>query len=108
MDEPKQPSLLVTWALAVVVPVLAGLGAWLLSNATISTPACAGGAGGAGAGVLAALGLLLAAGPATTAWRVRRATAGEAMFPVMLSIFLSLITVYMGAQVSWVSHDCMT
>lgn len=107
-DRRERPSSLITWALAVVVPILAGAAAWLLSDATVSASACAGRGGGAGGAELAELVLLVLAGPGATAWRARRAITGRSMFPVVLSLFLSLITVYMGLQLWWIGHNCMT
>jgi hypothetical protein len=85
LDVRRRPSLVVTWALAGVVPVLAGACSWLLSEETISGRTCA--SGGGGRVGLAAYAVLVFAAPAITGWRVRRATDGRSMFPVLIGLF---------------------
>lgn len=105
----KRPSSLVTWGLAVLVPILAAAAAWLLADATISRYACLSGAGGeSDVAAQAASGLLVFVAPATIAWRLRRATRGTDFLPVASSLLLSLILVYTVTGVWWSDHNCYT
>ena len=107
MERRPQPSSLVVWALAALVPFLAGAGAWFLSDATISRQSCVGGEGGSQVAGLAVFVVLVLAGPATTAWIGRR-RPGRSAVPAVMSLLISPITVYVGAQLWWAGHGCMT
>jgi hypothetical protein len=107
--EREDQSRWVTWALALVVPLLAGGAGWLLEAATTSPQECSTGGNGSAVGSLAFLALVLA-GPAAVVCRTRhvRPFLPAAVAPAMISFALALPLVFIGGSIWWSAHDCMT
>ena len=109
MDRRKQPSTRAIWALAVVVPVLLGGGAWLLADVSVPTAACATG-GGTSTGTDLALVALVLVAPIAIAWRARgaRPLFERIVAPTGISVLLAVPLVWLGFQVWWSGHNCYT
>ena len=106
----KHPTMRATWGLALVIPVLAGGGAWLVSEATVSTDACRTGSSGhfGGASEVVLLALLLLAAPTTIVWHARGAGRfrGHVVGPAVISTLLAVLFVFLGVQLWWYGHSC--
>lgn len=108
MGSHREPRIWPTWLLAVVLTVLAGGLAYLWGDPTVSARACAGGARDTlGAAGLAVIWLAV---PIGVVWQARRAgaSAAQAAIPAILGALLALVSVWLGAQVWWAGHNCMT
>jgi MYXO-CTERM domain-containing protein len=98
-----------SWTLALIVPILASVAAWVWMSATISEQACATGQPAAGPGV-AGLVLLVLAGPIAIGWQAWRARASLArtVVAIVASTTLAVPLILLTLDVCWVSHGCYT
>lgn len=97
------------WILAVVAPVLAGIGALIIENAIHTPGGCkASGTGGAGYD-LVFLGLALAPGALVglVGWRSKR-VAADTVGPFALTMCLGIFLVFIGLAAAWGGSGCMT
>ena len=99
------------WLRVLVFPVVAGVGGWFSAEITVSAHSCLTGEGGEGVAHadFLVLGLILA-GPIAIAWRERhsRPVARRVAAPAVACLFLSVVLVFMGAQLWWYHHNCYT
>ncbi len=100
---------MVSWILAVLLPILAAAAAWPWMGITTSARNCATGGGGNYLGV-AGLAILRLAAPIIIGWRSRRATGSvaQAVSPIVVSILLGLPLIFLAAQAWWSSNNCYT
>jgi hypothetical protein len=102
MRAPRKTS----WILALFVPILAPVAAWIWMSATL-TQACETGQPAAGPGA-AGLVLLVLAAPIAIGWYAWRARAPLAPTAVTLvaSMLLAVPPIFLTLDVCWVSHGC--
>lgn len=95
------------WRFALIVPFVAAGLAWLWTDVTVSTAACARDDRG-GVGVAAGLVILGLIAPIATAWQARRQR--QRLVPtaalVIASALLAAALVWIAYLVWWFGHDC--
>ena len=100
----------ITWALIVIVPLIAAAMAWLLWGAAVSTESCRTGAGRVSRLADAALLILVLAGPVTVTWQGHRAglALDRLIAATAASVLLSVVLVALAVLSWWSSHNCYT
>jgi hypothetical protein len=111
MSRVRQRNDPLAWLLVFVLSILAGVGAYFLEAATTTAHECVTGSGGGGDGYDIGLGILWLAVPALVgvrALRAARTTRWDAALPVVVSLFVAALLIFLGASVWWSDHNCMT
>lgn len=98
---------LTVWGVALATPLMAGALAWLWTDVTLSTAACARDDRG-GLSVTAGLVMLFILAPAATAWQAwqTRPSVARAVAAVMVSGLLGVVAVWVAYLVWWFGHNC--
>ena len=93
--------------MAIAMPVIASLLAWVWTDLTLSRVACAHDDRG-GVSVLAGLIILIVLAPAATAWRTSRhgASAARTAAVILGSALLAALLVWAAYLVWWFGHGC--
>lgn len=101
------PSRLTVWRIAILIPFVVGALAWLWTDVTLSTAACARDDRG-GTIVIAGLIVLIVVAPMLTAWSAWRSRhlAARAAAAIVASAALAAILVWVAYLVWWFGHDC--
>jgi hypothetical protein len=100
---------LICWLTAITVPVLAGVLGWATMGTTTTARACAAGSGGSTGQILLFLALVaLAPGSFIVVARRSKLPVALAVPTAILTTLLAAFAVFMGDQIWWGAHNCMT
>ena len=103
------PNSVVCCLLALVLPAASGALSLLWTAQTTTLSQCASGSGGSNTGLLVYLGLVVLSpvGISIQAWRWK--TPSQIVIPLaFVAMVLGLTAVFLGAQIWWSAHNCMT
>ena len=100
---------IICWLVGIAVALLAGVLAWAAMGATTTAQKCVTGEGGSTV-TLVVFGALVALAPGSlmvVAWRSKRPL--PLVVPAaILATLLAVFAVFMGGQIWWSAHNCMT
>ena len=103
--------MVIIWAIALVGPALAAVAAWFLTSMSTSSRACSTGDGrGSTVGTLAVTTALVLITPIAIGcygWRKDPYSPSVAS-AIVTSILLALPLIFLGSQIWWSAHNCMT
>jgi hypothetical protein len=99
----------ITWLLVVLLSIVAGGSAYLWAGATTSVQQCMINGSGGDASTIG-LGILWLAVPVLVAVRALRTapTRAHAAIPIVVSLLIAPVCIFVGASLWWSGHNCMT